>query len=587
MKKKKRLFARLKACRKEIATLALVMGPVVFLCVFSVVEEASGQDTAGGRPRHPPPLLDKEPYLPPRDEVLKNVPPALETPKRHLPGEKIFIKEIKVTGSTVFSNDELAKVTGPFMNRELSPEDLEDARRELTLYYVKNGYINSGAVVPNQEVTDGILTIQIIEGQLTKIEIEEKRRFRPNYIKNRIELDTAPPLNIFSLQRRLQLLQQDPRIEQINAELRPGLRRGESELGVEIKERSPYKFGFKFNNYEPPSVGAEEGEVFFLHENLTGNGDILSLAYGRSNGVSPDFDIFYSVPVTSRDTTATFHFQSCQFTVVEEPFEPLDIESELEVLGLTLRHPFYRNLHQELALVLTGERLINETFLLGEPFSFSPGAENGESRVTALRAAPEWIYRTQSQVFACRSRFSYGLDALGATMNADQEIPDADFFSWLGQFQWAGRFGESGVETSFRLDIQLTNEPLLPIEQIAVGGRYTVRGYRENQMVRDNGLIASVECRIPLVQDRSWADFVQLVPFVDYGRAWNDGTSSSEQDYIASIGIGLRWGVTLTKPFNWQPQFEIYWGHPLKEVPNPRSDLQDNGIHAQIVIVSF
>jgi hemolysin activation/secretion protein len=58
----------------------------------------------------------------------------------------------------------------------------------------------------------------------------------------------------------------------------------------------------------------------------------------------------------------------------------------------------------------------------------------------------------------------------------------------------------------------------LPLEQMAIGGRFSVRGYRENTMVRDHGLIVSLEGRIPLVENRRWAEFVQLVPFVDFGR---------------------------------------------------------------------
>ena len=139
-------------------------------------------------------------------------------------------------------------------------------------------------------------------------------------------------------------------------------------MAVRLKERTPYRLGARFNNYEPPSVGAERAEAFFRHENLSGNGDVLSLTFGGSEGIYPDYDIAYSLPLTSRDTKATFHFERSVFTIVEEPFEPLDIESESEVFGVTLRHPFYRSLYQEVALAVTGEILRHESSLLGEPF---------------------------------------------------------------------------------------------------------------------------------------------------------------------------------------------------------------------------
>ncbi len=573
--------------KKRIVFLALVLSPVVFTCFFFQAREVFGEEPIDRRRQVPPPLLEERPFLPPPTKVVPTVPSAPGIKKRQLPVKKVFIREIRVPGSTIFSDEELAEITKPYVNRELSTEDLEEIRRALTLHYVNKGYINSGAVIPYQEVAEGVITIQIIEGQLTQIKVEGRNRFRPGYIESRLALDADPPLNISRLQRRLQLLQQDPRIEQIHAELKPGLRRGESELAVRLQERTPYRLGTRFNNYEPPSVGANRAEAFIRHDNLTGNGDTFSLIFGGTKGISPDLYATYSLPFTPWDTTATLRYERTEYKAVDEPFESLDIKSKSEVFGVTLRHPFYRSLYQELALALTGESLRHESFLLGEPFSFFLGAENGKSKVTALRLAPEWIHRSQTQVFALRSRFSFGVDALDATISEDQEIPDGDFFCWLGQFQWAKRFETLNIETFFRLDLQLSDDPLLPIEQIAVGGRYTVRGYRENQMVRDNGLIASLECRIPLVRNRSWADYIQLVPFVDYGRAWNEGVSFDEQDYIASAGIGFRWAVTLKKPFKWQPQFEIYWGRRLKEVPNPRSDPQDNGIHAQVVIAIF
>ena len=237
-------------------------------------------------------------------------------------------------------------------------------------------------------------------------------------------------------------------------------------------------------------------------------------------------------------------------------------------------------------MALTGEYLHNETFLLGEPFSFSLGAEDGESKVTALRLSQEWTYRTQTQVFAIRSRFSLGIDALDATIN-ESGIPDGRFLSWLGQFQWARRLKLWDTQMIFRTDLQLADDPLLPLEQIAIGGRYSVRGYRENQMVRDNGLISSLEFRIPLIRDKSWADIVQLAPFVDFGRAWNKDISTPEPKDISSAGLGLRWEVTLPLRLQLKPQFEIYWGVPFRDIETSGGDLQDHGIHIQLTIAAF
>jgi hemolysin activation/secretion protein len=432
-----------------------------------------------------------------------------------------------------------------------------------------------------------MVAVQVIEGELTRINIEELRWFRASYIQDRFALGAGRPLNIISLQKRLYLLQQDPLIQRINAELKPGVRRGESILNVRIEEKSPYKLAFMFDNYQAPSVGAERGQVTAAHQNLTGNRDTLSFTYGRSDGIDNQIDAWYLMPLMANNTSLTLRYRKNDFTVIEQPFQPLDVESESDIYEITLMHPCYQSLTQTFAFGMSGEHLHNETYLLGEPFSFSLSAEDGESTVTALRFLQEWMYRTQVQVISARSRFSLGIDALDSTMHDDSKLPDSDFFSWLGQFQWARRWKPMDIQTILRTDLQLANDPLLPLEQIAVGGRYTVRGYRENQMVSDNGLIASLELRIPLVHEKSWAEYVYLSPFIDYGKAWNVHSEDPHPDNITSAGLGLRWGVTLPPPLPLRSEFEIYWGIPFRDIESPEYDLQDDGIHMQIVISTF
>ena len=110
----------------------------------------------------------------------------------------------------------------------------------------------------------------------------------------------------------------------------------------------------------------------------------------------------------------------------------------------------------------------------------------------------------------------------------------------MGQAQWARRLGVLDTELIARTDLQLAKEALLPLEQIAVGGRFSVRGYRENQLVRDNGWLASVEARIPVIRERRWANYVQVAPFVDVGHAWNTNRPTPELTTLASVGLGLR-----------------------------------------------
>src|SRR5215467_10137981 len=119
-----------------------------------------------GRSGEPPATEKNKPLRPlPPTEILPPVTPSPpEERKEKGPVLRVFVRKINVVGSTVFSPEELDKVTAPYENREISTEDLEELRRIITLMYVNKGYANSGAVIPDQAVTEGMVTIQVIEG---------------------------------------------------------------------------------------------------------------------------------------------------------------------------------------------------------------------------------------------------------------------------------------------------------------------------------------------------------------------------------------------------------------------------------------
>ncbi len=160
---------------------------------------------------------------PPPSPVLPIVPLTPETGVPTQPGTvQVFVRDVNVIGNTAFSDKEIAEVTTPFKNRTLVTEDLERLRLALTLLYINKGYLTSGAIIPDQDVTSGEITVQIIEGKLTRIDVEGNRWFRSSYLRDRLSLGIRTPVTLGPLQEQLQLLQQDRRIERVNAELRPG-----------------------------------------------------------------------------------------------------------------------------------------------------------------------------------------------------------------------------------------------------------------------------------------------------------------------------------------------------------------------------
>jgi hemolysin activation/secretion protein len=194
-----------------------------------------------------------------------------------------------------------------------------------------------------------------------------------------------------------------------------------------------------------------------------------------------------------------------------------------------------------------------------------------------LRSQVTWTHRTQVDALALRSLTSVGIDALGATTYGDHNLADGRFVSWLAQAQWAHALPHALRDSQLvvRGDLQLTTEPLFSFERFAIGGMTTVRGYRENQLVTDDGAIGSVEVRVPLWRDGLGRHRVEIVPFMDVGYGWNDG-ADPEDNLLWSCGIGLR-----VQPID-HAFGEVWWGGRLEDVNDPKHhDLQDDGMNVR------
>lgn len=491
---------------------------------------------------------------------------------------KIFAKRFDITGNQVIPSNELATIVQPYANRELTTEQLEQLRQQLISLYLTKGYVNSGVIIPDQNVADGVIRLTVIEGRLTSLEIAGLQYYSKAYIGTLLGENSQAPLNVNRLQERLQLLQQDSRIKRINAELKPGEKPGEATLGVKIEEESPYKMTLRFHNDAAPSTGPYKGEVSLAHRNLLGFGDTLHADFGITEGAQ-DYAGSYTLPLASTDTAFSLYYRRSGSNVIEEQFEGLNIESISETFGLKIRQPLYRAMSGEFALSLTGELRRSQSKLLGRSFSFSPGEHDGAARVSVLRFGQEYLYRAPGYLFALNSTFNLGLSVGNATTNHNE--PDSRFFSWLGQLILLSRIGQTPLQAMFKTNAQVAANSLLPLEKFGLGGMNSVRGYRNNQLVRDNGVNSSLELRMPVINDEKGWGVLQLVPFADFGWGWNTDLATPKPEVIGSVGAGFRWNFL--ERFN----LEFYYGYGIERVSVSNKELADQGIHFQLIAEVF
>jgi hemolysin activation/secretion protein len=575
-----------------------LVGPLVMAAILA--SPAAGQDVRPGDER--PELPDFEAPYPGRDALLEVAPlpevPAFEPPVRtrggvlpSLPlseepdteglaaGARLVLRGVRIRGNIALPAETLDAVARAYLGRELGFEDLEALRDELTQAYLDRGFVTSGSVIPTQTLEDGVLEIWIVEGRVTGIDVQSDGRLREAYVRGRVAHGVGPPVNVGELEQTLQRLQQDPRIRSVDARLVPAERRGEAILRVRVTEATPWRVRLSGNNYSSPAIGGGRGELRASWNNVTGFGDELFAEYKGGEGLQ-DVRARWSAPLTSRDTGLDLHFRRTWSEVVEAPFDVFDIRSETETYGFRLSQPVHRTEHVRVETSLTGEWRRAESFLFGDPFSFVQGPDDGVSTLAVLRFGGDAAWRTRDQVLAARLLVSVGLPVLGATENDAAGVPDANFVAWLAQLQWARRFPDLwGLQVVARADAQLADRPLFGLEQFAVGGHGTVRGYRENRLVRDNGLVGSVELRlpVPLPGWGEWRPRFDIAPFLDAGYSWNTDRDEIGPTTLFSVGVGGR--LELTEHL----RLEAYWGHDLRDLVDVGTDsLQSDGVHLGI-----
>lgn len=488
--------------------------------------------------------------------------------------QEIVVKEFDVVGSSIFTPQELHQAVKSYLNRPLTLPELFQARSTITKLYTDQGYVSSGAYIPPQELNNGKVKIAVLEGKLEGVNVSGTKHLSSNYISSRIKAAAGKPINVDKLLSALQLLRLDPLIENVSAELSAGINPGTSLLDINIKEADVFHVSTNFNNSRSPSVGTMQRSIGINHGDLLGFGDQLNLEYANTKG-SDAFDLAYGFPFNAKNGTIKAAFGVSSNNVVEEPFTAIDIESKSRYYELSLRQPILLKPNREFALGMSLNHTDSETFLMNDKFYLSRGADDdGETKISAVRLFQEFVNRNDKQVLAFRSQFSFGVDALNATINNDGE-PDSTFVSWRGQSQWVRRLDEDFLFL-LRGDAQLSGGSLVPLEQFRIGGVNSTRGYRQDLSLGDNGLFASAELRIPVARFKKFDGLVQVNPFFDLGTVWNSDDIEITNATLPALGVGLN--LALGDNFN----ARLDWGIPLTSIETKNNSLQESGLYFSV-----
>lgn len=484
-------------------------------------------------------------------------------------GIRINVTHYRFTGNTLFNDKYLEEMSAPYLGEGISIEQLHELKTRITLLYVNAGYINSGALLPDQAVEKGIVTFQIIEGQLENINIAGLNEIDDQYVRGRIARYTHAPININQVQEGLLLLQQNPLIDKVNARLLPSETRGYADLELDILEAKPYTFNVIVNNYRTPSVGSEQGIISMTHRNLSGIGNKLHLLYAKTEGLNQGL-MDYTHPVGSTDSNVRVFYRNEKARVVEAPFDVLNITNKTQSSGIEYNHSLKRTLKKTFIFGGRIEHKNNASYLDGFPYSFTPGVVDGKSTVTRVDLYQRYQYRGPGLGVLAESAFLFGTDWFKATVHEDVDLPDSRYFAWRGVSRMMLRLSPRS-ELVGRGDLFWAKDALLSSEKYPVGGPYSVRGYRESLIGVERAAVVSLEYRHAIGFSDQPAHRFQLAIFSD--AAWMSNVEQpSSVSSISSVGVGVL--------YNYKQKFHsvLYFAQALNREIQKTDVLSDKGI---------
>lgn len=488
-----------------------------------------------------------------RSAVLPKIPASELASAPIATANGLFVNKIVLENQTIIPFGELAAMLAPYEKRPVSADELQDLRHRLSQYYLEKGYVNSGVVLPDQKIVDGVVVLRAVEGNLNKIEIVGSEKLTSEYIEEQIRLGAKNPLNVADLRQSLRAFEQNPSIEDIDAQLLPMANYGESLLKVRIKERRPYSLGIVANNYRSAAIGEEQLRLQAAYRNGLRSGDEVSGEIGVTQGAN-EYLLRYSVPVPVRQIKFDVYAAQTSAAVVKSGYENIDIRSNSTARGFGFTAPLIMNKDDEVSVSARFDAKTSETFIGDLAVAFSAGPDDGKNRDSVFSGTVNWNHNWGRQILGLSGGVKLGVDMLDATIT--DSSADGRFGTVVAQSRYLRQIGGRNGYLSARLSVQYSPSSLLAMEKMALGGVNSIRGYQENQWLGDNGTNFVLEWHYPYSASMGARTGIKLdvIPFIDYGSVW-DNEASSTAKHLSSIGAAVK--AQLLKNLS----TELSWGY--------------------------
>ena len=494
-----------------------------------------------------PPSADSQIQQIPPAPVLQKAAPAIRIEPSTAPASpasdavKITVNSLRVTGARVYSEAELIALTGFQSGNELSLADLRGMAQKITERYRSNGYIVAQAYVPAQEITQGAVTISVIEGQYGKIAVRNQSNLSDPLIQGQLEgIGSGDPVVIAPLESRLLLLSDIPGVN-VTSTLAPGASVGTSDLIVDVTPGQRVTGSIDADNAGNRYTGEYRLGATVNLNNLAGLGDVASLRVLTSGSGLNYARASYQMQFGK--ATAGLAYSWLGYELGKE-FASLQAKGTAKIASIYGSYPLIRsrdtNLYAGLAFdAKTMQDRLDSTSTVTD------------KKAQALMASLRGDHRDS---LGGGGLTNYAITATAG--NLDIQTPALKALD-AATAQSNGRYTKLGF-SAMRLQSvtdtislyagingQVASKNLDVSEKMELGGINGVRAYPEGEAYADQGYLLTLEARMLLPKfSEQIPGQVQLVGFVDTGSVTlnkNPWAPGDNRRTLSGAGIGLNW----------------------------------------------
>lgn len=462
---------------------------------------------------------------------------------------KVFIKEIRVTGVTIFSEEEIRKITAPYENRELSLKEIHKIADLITDLYRRNEYITSRAYIPAQNLSGEILEISVLEGKMGKLKIEGNRHFKSKVFTRKMRLEEGDNFD-YGLLRKSLVKINEHQDRAAKAVLLPGEEPGQTDVVLKVQDRQPFHVGFEYDNYASRYLEEKRYAVKLINNNLTGNDDLLTLKFLKYHSADLYMEsLRYILPFYQTWELGLYAMHN--ETKLAEELEDLDVEGKSTLFSLFLNKYLMDNENFDLRLTLGFDYKNTRNYQLG--------AESSRDDMRIAKAGIDIDESDKHGRTIAVTEFSYGMGGFWDGLDdVDSRASRSGSGGKFTKFNvWLLRLQRLPFHSSVLLKNQIQVSPyiLTSSEQFQSGGITNNRGYPPAEKVGDEGVSSVVEFSTPLYivpkhflipfSTESVYEALTMVAFYDFARTKLKRPQSGEEntDTLKSVGCGLRLNI--------------------------------------------